>query len=106
MANEINRVGAVINISDIDSDWLWSYTFPDYPEIKIQSIQFNPGAVDDHCVIKNGSDTGPPFFDVTGEDADYDQRNKPYHGAKLMPVLDFSDGTYSAGSSVQIIVFL
>ena len=91
-----------LNISDIDSDWLWSDSFDSiYPDVRIISIQFNPGATDDHCVIKEGSAAGHPIFDVTCEN-EYDQRIEYKKKKALRPVLDFSAGTYSAGSTIKI----
>ena len=103
--NTINRRGNAITISSIDSDWSWSDTFPNYARIKIVSIQFNGGAADDQCVIKNQLDTGPHIFDVTVADT-YDQRYKLYMGTSLQPVLDYDAGTYSAGATVIFIIDL
>lgn len=101
-ANTVTRTGNVIEISNIDSDWAWSDTFPSYSTIRVMSIQFNGGLTDDQCVIKEASDTGAAMFDVTVQDT-YDQRLKPF-GVRLRPVLDFSAGQYSSGSSVIIIL--
>lgn len=101
-ANTVTRTGNVIYITDIDSDWSWSDTFPNYGKILVKSIQFNGAQADDQCVIKEATDSGAPLFDVTVEDA-YDQRFKPF-GVLLRPVLDYSAGTYTAGSKVIIIL--
>lgn len=90
----------VLEISDIDSDWLWSDTF-DNNDVRIISIQFSPAAADDICIIKEGSDAGAPIFDVKCAD-EYDQRIEYLHKAPRRPVLDFSAGTYTAGSKIKI----
>lgn len=102
-ANTVVRNGNVIEISDIDSDWSWSDTFPQYPQMPVVSIQFNGAAADDQCVIKNATDTGPALFDVLVVD-EYDQRYKLFNGTLLKPVLDYSAGTYTAGSTVILIL--
>jgi len=105
--NTIKYVSPVVEITDIDSDWLYSTaTFLGTTgRINIISIQFNPGAADDHCVILDTNAAGPAIFDVTSYDA-YDQRIKyfqqPNPGFK--PFLDYSAGTYSAGAKVIIIL--
>lgn len=104
-ANTITASGNVITITSIDSDWTWSDTISstDYPYgIKLVSITFVPGAASDRCIVKEGSDSGPPFFD-SDEMTDNDPRGWPYHQTILKPMLDVSAGTYSAGSKVIII---
>ena len=106
-ANTITYTDSVIVIEDIDSDWNWydtiTYLATSKAGIAIQSIQFNPGAADDLCIIKNKTDTGSEIFDVICADV-YDQRCKYFNGEILKPVLDFSDGVYTAGSKVIIIL--
>jgi len=104
-ANTVSRSGNVITISSIDSDWLWSDTFPLLAKVPVIAIFFKGAAADDACVIKEGSASGPAFFDVKVNDS-YDQRQGLYGGAKLRPVLDYSAGTYTAGSTVTIILGL
>lgn len=100
-ANTIIVTGNKVHITDIDSDWSWSDSYPQYAYPYLVSIQFNPAAADDQCIIKEGSDSGAPFFDVTAID-EYNQKAKMIN-VYSKPVLDFSDGTYSAGSSVILI---
>lgn len=104
MANTINQEGYTVEISSIDSDWTWTDTFTDarYANgIRINYIQFCPAAADDACSIKEGADTGPQFFRCSAADANA-QKLVNYHGAMKKPVLDFSAGTFTAGSSVII----
>lgn len=104
--NTINFLSHIIEISSIDSDWDFEDTFGvGASRLNIISIQFVPGAADDQCVIKDTSDTGPAFFDVTSYDTQYDlfkTFDSPNAGFK--PYLDYSDGTYSTGAKVIIIL--
>lgn len=103
MANTINQTGKIIELTDIDSDWSWLDLFPFADSgIELNSIQFNPGATDDRCVIKQGAETAVPFFDVKCQNA-YDEKNKYYHGQMLKPLFDFSASVISAGAKIIII---
>jgi hypothetical protein len=101
------KKNAVITITTLDADWAWTDTFTSGVEysagIKIISIQFNPSATDDICVIEEASDAGPCLFYVKCLDT-YDQRIKYYRGARLKPVFDLSDSTITtaANASIQI----
>ena len=103
MANTVTQTANVVTISSIDSDWSWSDTFSGRDSILVDSIQFTPAATDDACIIKNVSDAGASIFNAKSADA-YDQKVKYFHGVPLSPVLDFSAGTFTAGSSVTIIL--
>ena len=100
-ANTALRSDGTVVISSIDSDWLWTDIFSSATSgMRLVSIRFNPGAADDRCVIKAGSDTGIALFDSGKCVDEYDPRIEYYHGAIRRPVLDFSAGTYSSGSTV------
>ena len=104
MANTINQRGFTVQISDVDSDWSWRDTFtdPKYANgIPINFIQFNGVGSSDKCSIKEEDDAGPECFFAQISQAN-DQRRAYYHGTPIKPVLDFSEGTYTAGSSVTI----
>jgi hypothetical protein len=105
MANQVDRVGNFITIKEIDSDWDHTVLFPNYNEIRLQAIRFHPGAVDDVCIIKEGSDgaNAPRTFEYTASE-DTLPAIEYYGGVGSKPVLDFSAGTYSSGSSVTIII--
>jgi len=60
--NKIIRSGPVVNISEIDSDWFWSQTFPEFINIPIVSVQFNSVTDLDRCIVREGSMTGAIFF--------------------------------------------
>jgi hypothetical protein len=102
-ANTITETESMIIITDIDSDWTWSTHFPDYAAwgVPVVSIQFKPAAADDQCVILNGSATASEVFNVTAESA-YDQKIQYYFGTPLKLFLDYSEGTFTAGSKIII----
>lgn len=102
-ANTVTVTGNVIEITDIDSDWSWSDSFPSHESLPIGAVIFKPGAADDQCVLEEATTSGASFFDVTASD-EYSEKGMNFSGARLRPVLDFSDGTYSAGSKVIIII--
>ena len=93
---------STITITGVASDWTWTETFPQYPNgIRIHSIFFNPAATDDKCRIEDYDDNDIIHFYSKCADA-YDQRIQYYNGQRCKLVLDYSDGTYTAGSSVTI----
>lgn len=102
-ANTITLGANTVVIEDIDSDWTWSDSINNaLSGIRVLSIQFNGGAADDQCVIMtDGAATGAVIFDVTVEDT-YDQRLKWFNGVRHKPFLDYSAGTFTAGSKVII----
>ena len=106
MANTINRVGNVVELSAIDTDWTWSDTFTEsiYENgLRIDWIQFNTAAATDVCIIKEASATGPKIFKASGNTIDTtDERIVYYHGARLKPFLDVGDGSYNASATVII----
>jgi len=100
-ANTVNPVEGCVTVSSIDSDYTFATTFPsDTSGLRLVSIRFNPGAADDVCIIKNGSDTGPELFNSGKCVDEYDPRIEYYHSVIRRPYLDFSAGTYSSGSTV------
>lgn len=101
MANTIKQEDMILEISDIDSDWSWTDNFPFAAAVRLDSIQFNPGAAADACVIKYGSDAGVAFFDVTCEN-ESDEKCKYFNCRPLKPVFDFSDSIISAGAKIII----
>lgn len=105
MANTISHNNNNIILSSLDSDWVWTDTLSDLKfatGVHVVSIQFIPGASDDRCVIDDTEIGGGIQFD-SGPCADtYDTKIKYYQPKLMRPVLDFSDGTYSAGSSIII----
>ena len=101
MANTIKQTGMVVEITDIDSDWSWLTRFPFADSgIELDSIQFNPGAADDKCVIKAGSETAASIFDVICKDLN--EKNKYYRGDVYKVFFDFSASVISAGAKIII----
>lgn len=100
MANTIVKKGLIIDITDIDSDWLYSATVND-TGLFLESIQFDPVQADDECIIKEDGETGAIIFHAKCADA-YDQKIKYFHGERKHPFLDFSDGTFTAGTRILI----
>ena len=96
MSNTVTITGPVITISNIDSDYDLNDTLP------IQSIRLNAGGVCT-CVIKNGGDAGATLFKASGAAAG-DTVIQYYDGVLAHPFLDFSAGTYVAGTEVTIIL--
>ena len=102
-ANTVTSNNGSVEISAIDSDWSWSDTFSNVSSgMRLISIRFNPGAADDRCIVKNGSDTATVLFDSGKCTDEYDARIEYYFRAIRRPVLDFNVGTYSAGSKVTL----
>jgi len=100
-ANTIKSIEGSVTISSIDSDYTFATTFPNSTSgLRMVSIRFNPGAADDICVIKNGSDTGSELFNSGKCVDEYDVRIEYYNSMIRRPYLDFSAGTYSSGSTV------
>ena len=65
MSNTVEYGDGIICIANIDENWLWtSIVSGTIKTMRIDSIQFNPGAADDVCIFKSRSVTGPIFFDV------------------------------------------
>ena len=101
--NSVKYGDGIIYICNIDSLWLWTSIVgaPGRP-MRIDSIQFNPGAIGDICIFKNRSVTGPTFFKV-GPVTTTNEKCKPYYGRHLRPVLDFASSMISSGASIIIL---
>ncbi len=103
----VTKGGFTIVISVIDSDWVWTTTLTadKYKNgVPVHAIIFQPGAASDKLSIKDGSDSGPRIFpNILAADTT-DGKVIYYGGVNLKPVLDYSDSTLSAGSTVIIIL--
>jgi len=108
MANTVvmNASQTVITISAIDSDWLITDTLSKrhLGGTRVHSIQFNPAAAADKCKVLDGSASGSQLFYALCAD-NTDQRIKYFPEAEILPFLDFSEGTYTAGSSVVVTLY-
>lgn len=105
MANTIKYKGFTVEISSIDSDWTWTDTLTDAAftnGVPINFIQFNPGAADDKCTIYEDNITDGPVSFYAKCDGDDDMKRAYYHGTRMKPILDYSAGTFSTGSTVII----
>ena len=103
MATENERDGC-LEITNIAADWDYTVSKPGHwPENpRLNSIEFHPGAASDRLVVKQGSDDGPVRFDSMPADSDADSRIKYFHGAKVIPYIDYDKCTFSAGHRVVI----
>jgi hypothetical protein len=100
MANSITTARNIVSLV-VDSDWLWSTTFPALAEgLRVHSITFVPGSANDKCVIKHTSDAGATIFHELCPDAG--SKTVYFDGALLPLCLDFSDGVYNSGHRVII----
>ncbi len=104
MANTFIRGYNSFNITDVDSDWLWSTHWPGHDQgIPVWSIHFWGTGANDACVIRDGSITGPVVFHRLAV-AVGDQVPSYFGGIKLKLALDFSEGVYTALSYVMIVL--
>ena len=99
MGNTVNRVGRVIQLTAIDSDWLLSDL--GLSQSNIESIEFRPGATLDVLVVKEGSATGPAIANLFSTSADTIIK---YLKGRHDVFLDVSDCTLSSGHSVTIML--
>ena len=99
MANTVNRVGRVIQLTAVDTDWLLSDL--GLSQSNIESVEFRPGATLDILVIKEGSATGPAIASLFSTSADTITK---YLKGRHDLFLDVSDCTLSAGHSITIIL--
>jgi hypothetical protein len=97
--NTIRTSGGAIEITAIDSNWSYTDTY-----VRIHSIIFIPAAVDDRCIIRDGSATGAVFFDSNTAIDAYDGKRIPYDGLQFKPYLAVADGQYGAAARVIIIL--
>lgn len=97
--NTIRKSAGVIELTSVDSNWSYTETY-----VKIHSIMFIPAAADDRCIIRDGSATGPVFFDSNKAIDEYDPKRIAYDGKKFKPYLVVSDGQY--GSAARVIIIL
>lgn len=114
MATAVRFRNGVIDVRVPDADWgLESSTDKVpynnlQPGPKIHSIEFMCGATGDSCLITENSAAGPKmaFFKANPSTTLVAQAPlvKYFHGRRFRPFIDVSEGAFSAGSSVIIIV--
>jgi len=107
-ANTITVSGHTITIQDIDSNWASATDTTNLTAdmrlgLFVSSIYFKPAATNDICLIYDGnSASGTLTFNPKCADA-YDERIKYYPpNVRRTLYLDFTNGTYTAGSVVII----
>lgn len=102
MANTIVRSKNAVQLSAIDSNWLWSGSFPGYDNgLHIVTVVFETGITSANTlVLRDGTTTGPQLLGVTMANDLFDTYF--FHGALLRPVLLFSEQTFTAGATFSI----
>lgn len=104
-ANTITNGKNTTILSAIDSDYSFTTRFGTTTQsregVRVHAIMFFPAATDDVCSIEDAT-TGAVIFYAKAADA-YDARVLYLNGVKIRPMMDFSDGTYTAGSTVVFI---
>ncbi len=104
MANAFTRSTNCLEISSLDSDWVWTDTYPGNAHgIPVWSIYFMAHQAVDLCVLQEDSITGPIVFHRLAV-AVGDQVPNYYGGNLIKLVLDFSSGIYTAGSVIIIML--
>lgn len=99
LATTVVQSAGVIELTSIDADWSYTTT-----GVKVHSIIFIPAALDDRCLIRDGSATGPVFFDSNKSIDAYDAKRIAYDGREFKPFLKYADGQYGASARVIIIL--
>jgi hypothetical protein len=93
MANTIVSNTKFVTITTIDADY-------DHGSmVDVSYIMFHPGSAADKLVVKDGTDAGPTIFHGLATTTD------PlilYVNRKCRPLIDQSEGTFSAGHKVII----
>lgn len=93
----------IIHITDLDSDWLWSTTITNQPAgLRVFSITFNPGDVDNEAIFCDGTD-GTIFFAPKCSSV-YEQKNLPCGGLIYKVFFDWDNSTITDGASIIILL--
>ncbi len=105
MANTFVRSNHCLDITDLDSDWVWTDTYPGNAHgIPVWSIQLVATGASDLCILREDIiETGPVVFHRLAV-AVGDQVPSYFGGNLLKLTLDFSQGVYTALSHVIIIL--
>jgi hypothetical protein len=111
MSNTVYTDGRIVNISAIDSDWLWNNATNGIirggdNNVNLAYIYFVPGAAAERLKIHSGQAAGMILFDSGAVTAAGDVRvfgPFPHPGFYCKPVLDFSEGTYANAATMIII---
>jgi hypothetical protein len=103
-ATSTNRVGNVIEITELNADWFWSSVVRPDQYFYIVSIEFIGGNINDTLIVRNQSLIGPVMFKRTIFDTEYRFFNKVFGGVKLQPAIKFSECVVSTGHKIIIIL--
>ena len=98
------RSKAALEINTLAADWTWIETWPgDTFGVAVWSIHFIATGAADKCIIRDGSITGPIIFHRIAT-AVGDQVPSYFGGNLIQLAIDFSEGIYTAGSSINIVL--
>lgn len=106
--NDTGTVGRVVEVSGIDSnfDLVARAGYTQYATAggaPLEMVLFFPGAANDILVIRDTvADTGPIIAKMKSLDGE--PRIMYFRGAKVKPVMDYSDCTLSSGALVIFIL--
>ena len=93
-----------INLSSLDSNWAFTETITNRAGgIRIFSITFNPGDVNDEAIFRDVNTSGTIIFSPNCASV-YDQKCKKFGGKTFQLIFDFDNSTISAGASIEIIL--
>jgi len=109
--NSVTETGQTIHIKNIDSNFTYSglstLCGPYDQGARINFIMFIPGKGGCYVRIEQGSESGATIFYAIGSAAPSSVPDAPiivyYYGARLKPVLDFSDSSVAHDNSEVII---
>jgi hypothetical protein len=100
MANTIVVGRNCVHLTAIDTDWTFTDSYAGCVNgVRVHSIMVSAAGADT-IVLEQGSVSGPIFFKrvFSGAGSTFDVLGEPL----LLPVLDVSDGSYTAGTIVSI----
>ena len=116
-ANTTTMQGRTLHIvlaGDVDWEWNSATEIASVPQLNelsalgriyIDSITFEPNAAGDKVKIREGSLTGPIFFEASGGDT-YDQRSKYFYGKDFQGIFIDKDDTTSDSDAASVIIIL
>jgi hypothetical protein len=111
MANTTTITGNFIAVTGLDADWdgMAECTGLLYDQnlgaMKVASIRFDPSAIADIMVIKEGSATGPVIFQKQVASL---SDNTPFYyaGRRMRPFIDIGDCTLGVAANAAVVIEL
>jgi len=90
--------GSAVNVSGLAADWV-------FPRVGnyFDSLQFNPGAISDRLIVRDGSATGDIIFDSKAS-LDGTPMARAFGGQFFKPYIKLSECVLSAGYLVIFII--